>query len=379
MLNYTGKNGNGRILVYLYKKSYYIKNMNSGKGNCFMASTEECVNKPVTQNDVAREAGVTRSMVSYVVNDTEGKSVAQETRQRILDAIARLGYKPNKYAQALQLGNTALADKQLGIILSSADVFLRPYYAEIIAGIHTAAYENNYHVRFIRFFNELKNPVLFNELINTEEISGLILVAVDQCIQSDKDRIVIKEISQRIKSIVCVEWQYAGLSSVGFSRQNAAYSAVSYLLKKGYTDIAYIGEQDERVNGFRQVLFDNGYTDSSSFIVEGAMDMGGGLSAMNRIAGRLPRAVCAGSDEVAIGVLSYLNKHHILVPDTVAVVSIDNIEMSEYTDPPLTTINVQKGAMGRRAVEMIVNGTAGQNDDALCILLPLSLIERDSA
>ncbi|MFA6856859.1 MAG: LacI family DNA-binding transcriptional regulator [Treponema sp.] len=344
-----------------------------------MASTEEGINKPVTQNDVAREAGVTRSMVSYVVNDTEGKSVAQETRQRILDAIARLGYKPNKYAQALQLGNAAFAARQLGVILSSADVFLRPYYAEIIAGIHTAAYENNYHVRFIRFFNELKNPVLFNELINTEEISGLILVAVDQCVKTDNDRILIDEIRQRIKSIVCVEWQYAGLSSVGFSRQDAAYRAAGYLLKKGYTDIAYIGELDERVNGFRQVLFDNGYTDSSSFIVEGAIDMSGGLSAMSKIAEKLPRAVCAGSDEVAIGVLRYLNKQHIGVPDTVAVVSIDNIEMSEYTNPPLTTINVQKKAMGGHAVEMIVNGTAGQNEDALCILLPLSLVERDSA
>ena len=59
-------------------------------------------NTQVTQNDVAREAGVTRSMVSYVINGTEGRSVAPETRQRILEVIDRLGYRPNKAAQVLQ-------------------------------------------------------------------------------------------------------------------------------------------------------------------------------------------------------------------------------------------------------------------------------------
>lgn len=344
-----------------------------------MRSDGEKVQKPVTQNDVARKAGVTRSMVSYVLNDTEGKSVAPETKQRILNAIAELGYKPNKYAQALQLGNTALAGKQLGIILSNAGVFLRPYYAEIIAGIHTAAYENNYHVRFIRFFDELKNPILFNELIHPEEIGGLILVAVDQCIKSDEDERLLDEMRMRIKSIVCVEWQHRNLSSVGFSRQEAAHSAVSYLLQKGYTDIAYIGELDERVTGFRQALFDKEMTCVPECIIEGAVDMQGGFSAMEKIVQKLPRAICAGSDEVAIGILHYLNKNHIAVPSKVAVVSIDNIEMAEYTNPPLTTINVQKKAMGERAVEMIVNGTSGQDENAMSILLPLTLIERESA
>jgi LacI family transcriptional regulator len=336
-------------------------------------------NKPITQNDVAREAGVTRSMVSYVMNETAGKSVAPGTRQRILNAISKLGYKPNKYAQALQLGNAALADKEIGIILSNADMFLRPYYAEIIAGIHTAAYENNYHVRFIRFFNELKNPILFNELIHQEEISGLIIVAADQCIKTADDERLITEIQERITSVVCVEWQHQGLSSVGFNRQEAACRAASYLIKKGYDDIAYVGELDERVSGFKQALFESGHTDLSSCIVEGAIDMHAGSFAMEKIGKKLPRAVCAGSDEVAIGILHYLNKNHIAVPSEVAVVSIDNIEMSEYTNPPLTTINVQKKTMGIRAVEMIVNKTAGKGDDAMCILLPLSLVERESA
>lgn len=338
---------------------------------------EKKVQKPVTQNDVAREAGVTRSMVSYVLNKTEGKTVASATRQKILDAIARLGYKPNKYARALQLGNEALADREIGVVLSNADMFLRPYYTEILAGIHTAAYENNYHVHFIRFFDELKNPILFNELIHPEEIGGLILIATDQCIKNDGDRAIIEAIRNRIQKIVCVEWQSPGISSVGFSRQEAARRATSFLFEKKYSEIAYIGELDERVSGFKQAFLDAGNDNLSSLVVKGAVDMAGGLAAAAAL-DPLPRAIFAGSDEVAIGILRFLNSRQIAVPEQTAVISIDNIEMAEYTTPPLTTINVQKKAMGACAVEMIVNGTAGQDESALRVLLPINLVERDS-
>lgn len=336
--------------------------------------------RTVTQFDVAKEAGVTRSMVSYVLTGSTERSVAPETRQKILAAIDKLGYRPNKAAQALQQGNEVLAQKQLGVVLCDANVFLRPYYSEIISGIHTAAHENGYRVQFIRFFDELKNPILFNELIHPEEIGGLILVSTDQCIKNEADRRIIARIKERIQRIVCIEWKYDGLSSVVFDRQNTARKATLYLLNKGYVDIAYIGEDDDRVVGFQQAFieqkepFDELYIDS-------AYNMPGGYSAIKRLresGKKLPRAIVCGSDEVAIGIMCYLNEQKIAIPQEVALISIDNIEMAGYTNPPLTTMNVQKTAMGARAVEMIVNGTAGQNEDALSISLPTSIVERQS-
>lgn len=343
--------------------------------------------KPVTQHDVAREAGVTRSMVSYVLNGSVGKTVAPSTRAKILAAIDKLGYKPNKNAQALQQGNEALADRQIGVVLCSADVFLRPYYAEILAGIYTAAHEHNHNIRFIRFFDELKNPILFNELIHPEEISGLILVATDQRLRTADDERIIEAVKSRIKRIVCVEWQWPGLSSVGFNRQDAARQATEYLLKKGYADVAYIGEIDNRVLGFKQAFMEAGLNDLSSLVVDGALDMPSGLDAMRRLreaaianpGAKLPRAICAGSDEVAIGILRYLNDVHIAVPAEIAVISIDNIEIAEYTNPPLSTMNIPKRSMGARAVEMIVKETAGQDERALAVLLPVNLVVRESA
>ena len=143
--------------------------------------------KKVTQNDVAKAAGVTRSMVSYVISGTSERSVAPETRKRILEVIQKLGYRPNKAAQALQLGDVAFASKNIGVVLPNSDLFLRPFYTEILEGIFTAAHEHNYNIKFIRFFRELKDPVLFNELIHPESIGSLILLAVNQAIKDEED------------------------------------------------------------------------------------------------------------------------------------------------------------------------------------------------
>jgi len=336
----------------------------------------------ITQNDVARHAGVTRSMVSYVINGSD-RSVAPVTKQKILNAISELKYRPNEFAQALSIGKKrVLADQNIGIVLCNAELFLRPYYAEILAGIHQAAHEKDYHIRFIRFFDELKDPVLFNQLIHSEEICGLLLLALDQCIETPEDRLLIDRIQKQIDQIVCVDWQITGLSSVSFDRQAAAFRMVNYLLEQGYSDIAYIGEPDQRVIGFKQAFLEHGLEDISGLYIGVAVDMETGYNIvrqMHQSRGALPRAICAGSDEVAIGILLYLHEQGIVVPEDVAIISIDNIEMAEYTNPQLTTVNVQKRAIGYRAVEMIMNHVAGQEENALTLLLPTNLIIRKSA
>lgn len=334
--------------------------------------------RTVTQDDVAKEAGVTRSMVSYVISGNKSRAVAPETRQRILDAIEKLDYRPNKAAQVLKQGDVAFASKNIGVILCSAEVFRRPYYAEIIAGIHEQAHKNKYSVRFIRFFEELKDPLFFNKIISQEEIGSLILVATDQVLKTEDDRQIIEKIRGRIEKTVCVEWRYDGLSSVFFNRQEAAEKAARYLINKGYNDFVYIGENDERVEGVAKVARELGFEDS--FYAGETFYMGGGYDEIKKLhkKDKLPRAIVCGSDEVAIGILCYLNQKKIDVPSQVALISIDNIDFSGYTYPPLTTINVQKHLMGQRAVDLIVKDNAGQNENAFVITLPVSIVERKS-
>ena len=345
--------------------------------------TTDSAKRTVTQNDVAKAAGVTRSMVSYVISGNSGRSVAPETRERILKVIEELGYRPNKAAQALQLGDVAFAAKNIGVVLPNSSAFLRPFYTEILEGIFTAAHEHNYNVKFIRFFGELSDPVLFNELIHPESIGSLLLVAVNQAIKTAEDEKILGRIKELIKKTVCLEWKTDGLTSVLFDRQETAVKATEYLIKKGYSEIAYIGENDERVFGVQQALLrhDLNAVQRYFYLAEG-FNMQTGYEGMKSIAeknnGVFPRAIVCGSDEVAVGAMCYLNENGIKIPEQVAIISIDNIELAAYTNPPLTTLNVQKKAMGYKAVEMIINDSVGQGDEAVCITLPTEIIERKS-
>lgn len=336
------------------------------------------VKKTVTQYDVAKAAGVTRSMVSYVISGNTERSVAPETRKKILEAIEKLGYRPNKAAQALQQGDVALASRRIGVIIHAPEVFRRPYYAEILEGIHTSAHDNNCEIAFIRFFDEFENPVLFNKLIHEEEIGGLILVALDQDVTS-VDNKLIQKMRERIKKIVCVEWKFPGLASVFFDRKAAGKKDAEYLIECGYKDISYIGELDERIDGVKEALKENNFT-NLNITIAAAFDINSGYCAVKKLheQKKLSRSVVCGSDEVAIGVLCYLNECDIEVPKRIAVVSIDNIDMAGYTTPPLTTLNIQKTAMGAKAVELILNGDAEQKNDAVEIVLPTVVVERKS-
>lgn len=336
--------------------------------------------KKVTQDDVAKRAGVTRSMVSYVLNGSD-RSVAPETRDRILAAIDELGYRPNKFAQSLGTGkNNPLASRQIGLVLNSVEVFRRPYYAEILAGIHAKAHEENYHIRFIRFFDELRDPVLFNSLIHDEEVCGLILIALDQSVKSDADEVLVAQIQERIDNIVCVEWQHPGLPSVTFDRHEAAVKATNHLLGLGHQAIAYIGESDQRTGGFRRAMREAGLNPPQGFPMDGAADMKGGYAAASTLLAAHPEvtAVVAGSDEVAIGILRWLSDQGTDVPERIALVSIDNIEMAEFTTPPLTTIHVEKTGMGRQAVQRILQYEAEGERHDTTVLLPSRLVVRRS-
>src|SRR5690349_12227400 len=140
-----------------------------------------------TQDDVAQRAGVSRSIVSYVINNGPRK-VSAETRDRVLAAIKELEYRPNKHAQMLSSTDETLAEKYIGIILAGTYMFRRPYYGSILESIHEFAYKRDLHIRFIRVFDDFSNPTLFNELIHPNEISGVILIDLATVLNTPDDR-----------------------------------------------------------------------------------------------------------------------------------------------------------------------------------------------
>ena len=333
----------------------------------------------VTQEDVAQHAGVSRSIVSYVINNGP-RTVSEATRARVLSAIEDLGYQPNKFAQRLSSAEDKLAQKYIGIILASNYMFKRPYYGSILASIHEYASERDYHIRFIRVFNDFSNPALFGELIHPNEISGVILLGLDQVLVTPDDQALVAQIVQKVERAVCVEWELPNVPSILFDRQNAAYQAAQHLAAAGRKRIAYIGPDDKRVLGYRQALWEQGISADAHWLYY-AIDAARGYEACEQLLASEPSidAICAGTDEVAIGALNFLHKQGIRVPQDIAVASIDNLDISAFVVPSLTTVDVPKREIGVHAIDILSMEKPLRDTSAFAITVPTRLIVRESS
>lgn len=345
--------------------------------DCFLMSSspaERSRKRQVTQADVARLAGVSRSIISYVINNGP-RSVSPETRDRVLDAIQTLDYRPNKHAQMLMQEKwDSVAADQLGVIISSVNMFKRPYYGEILAGIHEEAHRRNHHIRFIRLFEALRNPALLNQIVHKQEVSGLVFLALDQVLQGEPDTQLFRQIVERIDRTVCLEWHHEGLPSVNFDRHRAALEATNHLLRLGHRSLAYIGPKDQRIQGFRTALAEAELVPS---LIAEANDAHSGFEQTTALFDPPPgvTAMVAGSDEVAFGVLKSFRQRGVKVPEDVALVSIDNIDLSEFAAPGLTTVSVPKRELGQQAVKMLVEPAAAS---PVLVTLPTRLVIRES-
>ena len=340
--------------------------------------TEQFTTKIITQEDVARRAGVSRSIVSYVINNGPRK-VSEETRNRVLSAIKELEYRPNKHAQMLSSADDKIAEKYIGIVLAGNHMFKRPYYGSILASIHDHAHKRDWHIRFIRVFEDFNNPTLFNELIHPNEITGVILLGLDQVLRTPDNNALIQAIVNRVERVVCVEWEWPGVPSILFDLQKAAYQATVHLLSSGHHKVAYIGPQDKRVAGFQQALWESKLELAIHQICSASEMQEGFESCNDLLKDYLPNAIVAGTDEVAVGILKCLHENHIVVPSDVVVSSIDNIDLSRFTIPSLTTVEIPRDQIGFHAIDILVADTYRRGSSAFAITVPTQLVIRDSS
>ena len=211
----------------------------------------------VTQQDVADRAGVSRAVVSYVLNDGPRK-VATETRQRVLEAIQELGYRPNKYAQRLKQGSDAVKNT-IGIVAGgqSYNMLKRPYYNSVLAGLFDSAHQLNQHIHFFSFFDALKDPIFFNKNVHPDEISSLILMLPNMIADTPGHEEILDTMIERIDNIICLEDSIRRLPAVIFDRAAAAHMAVEHLIRLGHQQIAFLAIDDQRKQGYKQAMLEN--------------------------------------------------------------------------------------------------------------------------
>lgn len=337
-------------------------------------------NKAVTQRDVAQLAGVSSSVVSYVINGGP-RYVAEDTRQRVLEAIEQLGYRPNKFAQGLR-SESHHAARQVGVIIGgSSDHFKRPYFGAILAGLYNEVQRQQRRIRFIHFLDELQDPVLFNEHIHPEEISELILMSVDLAREDAQYEYLLERISQRIEHIVCLERSVLHFPTVIVDRVEAAHKAVQHLISLGHRHIGYIGTDDERVEGYTHALLINGLECRPAWLnLIQRMPPEGSYQTATAFFDTRPEvtAIFASSDSTAIGVIAALKDQGLRVPEDIAIVSIDDLPVASMIRPALTTVHVPKELIGAYGLRMLKTMSDSTDEEPVSMVLPTRLIVRQS-
>ncbi|WP_405062581.1 LacI family transcriptional regulator [Kribbella sp. NBC_01505] len=309
---------------------------------------------PVTRNDVARYAGVSTAVVSYVVNDGP-RAVSPQARERVLEAIRVLGYRPNATARALRTGST----QTFGLITPDGG---NPLFAELAKAIDRAAAERGYVVLQTSADGDPETERTKVAQLLARQVSGLVLVTPAEA----------PDLAGADVPVVVVNRVLPGVSSVSPRYREGARAAVEHLAWHGHTRIALVigepgprsevarGAGSERERGWREGLRAAGLADGPLIRVRFSRD--GGYAAGRWLAGLevRPTAVFVSSDLQAVGVLRAVREAGLLVPEDVAVVAFDGTAEAEWCWPPLTVVRQPLERMATEVVRQLVEGPAGR-------------------
>lgn len=331
-----------------------------------------------TQADVARLAGVSQALVSYVLNGT-AVSVTPSTRHKIVEAIETLGYFPHGAARSLRTQRT------MTVALVVPDI-TNPFYPEVQRGVQEVANQHGYQV------------MTFNTDGQTEKLhdscTAILEAGADGAVICD-----LHELSNDVRLLVSrgVPVTYVGhaasidelVDRVGIDDFAAASRASGYLAVRDHDRIATIaGSPDtavgsDRLRGFLEGLRVAGRPPDLAEVAYGDFTFESGSRAMRELIAarrRPPDAVFAANDLMALGALQALREDGFAVPTDTALVGFDDIAAARMVTPALTTIELPKRAIGRRAAELLISRMATDADiPARIEMLPFSLVIRQSA
>lgn len=337
------------------------------------------VRQRVTIRDVADAASVSLTAVSFYLNNKPGLS--EETRDRIADAIRRLGYTPRSSGSASPgLGFVGLLIERLPL-----SPFADMFYGDVIQGIEDRARDLGYNVALMTVEGEERLPQLLKQ--HGPSLAGLVLLG-----GGDIGSVVIENVLGEGLPAILVDHDtpVPTLNSVMPDYVRGAYEATTYLLGKGYRRIAFIQGPSkyrslvERFHGYALAMLDAGFPIDAN-LVQHSISSGVPNKGFREMKALLARktpldAVFCVTDRTAMGVLDALREAQLHVPDDIAVMGFDNVAQSSHTSPPLTTVDVSKRAMGVLAIELLHRQIRSE-DASLSVktLIPTQLVQRSSA
>jgi LacI family transcriptional regulator len=324
--------------------------------------------------DVAKEAGVSIATVSRVLNDID--VVNEDTKKKVLDAINKLGYRPNIVARSLKTQKT----KTIGILVPDIS---SGFYPEIVRGAEDVSNIYDYNVILCNSDFDDEKEKEYLRVLKEKMVDGVIYMS------SSLQPEILDLINELNIKTVLVETKdkEERLPSVTIDNVKASEEATNYLINKGKKNIAFAGAKQESLNawadrlvGYEKALKENGLKYDEDLVYTKGLKVKTGHEAVEYFEGNKKSydAVVCASDEIAVGVINALRERGKKVPEDINVIGFNDNEIAELFYPKITTIKQPSYDMGSVAMRMLIKLLNKKELEESQFVLDYKFIERDS-
>jgi len=329
--------------------------------------------KPVTRKEVAKRAGVSVAVVSYVVNNGP-RPVSPETQDKVKKAIEELGYYPNELARSLSRKQTAT----IGLIIPS---LINPVFAEIADSLEKVCTAEGYMVMLCGTGRDPDKEKKLVETLRAKQVDGVVVIP------SQAPQEMLIPLQQAYIPTVVLEHDLPGVYCIAIDDRQGGRLATQHLLLLGHCRIGkirrepYTALSSLRLAGYLEALEEANISFDPALVIECKAGQSAGYNAMQRLLTLPdpPTAVFTHNDVLAMGAMRAIYDAGLTVPEDVSVVGYDDTISASYLNPRLTTVKSPVAEMGRLAGKIILE--LAQKEGSLAVqtfTLPVELIVRAS-
>lgn len=305
-----------------------------------------------TIKDVAAEAGVSTTAVSLVLNGKSDK-ISEKTRKQIYDAVEKLNYRPNHIAMSMvtKMTNT------IGLILPDISNI---YFSELSKHIEQACYENGYNVLYGNTHDMADRDIDYINIFVDRNVDAIIVILSNSVNEHLSD--IQHMISSTDTPIIIIDRMLDAelATTVVVNQKLGGYLATQHLINLGHRSIGCITgpgnvySTSERLNGYKQALSEVGIPVQDNLIYEGDFQRESGMEALPYLLGRGVTAIFSFNDMMALGVYKQASHYNLSIPDDLSIVGYDDIFISEYLTPPLTSVEQPVRRLAEETVNQVL-------------------------
>jgi LacI family transcriptional regulator, repressor for deo operon, udp, cdd, tsx, nupC, and nupG len=324
---------------------------------------------------VSELAGVSTATVSRTLKMPD--VVTAKTREKVMKAVQEAGYRPNWLATSVKTGRA-------NTIVVLVPNLVNPFFMRIIGGIEQAAQERGYTVLLCDTQGDSKRENDYASMVLTNRADGLI--QLDHSFPfSENDA----QLAESIPMVSVCERIHSNKKYpvVALDNYAASRALAHHLVAYGHSQFgAIVGQVSsqiyrDRLAGLKSVLEEEGIPFDDNMVVGNSYSIETGIDGARELISRAhrPTAIFCFNDDIAIGAMHELRRQGLKVPDDISVVGFDNVKVSAFINPPLTTVDQPAYEMGRRALELLCNVIDGIPLTRSSEMLPFKLLERESS